>query len=61
MVLKYILREWLSTFEGKHLPDRFSTSEQLAYAIWHDLDKCVRVEVRRHAEGIIAIYPPVSW
>jgi len=53
MILRYQLRNWLSTWEGKHLPDSLARGEQLARAICLDLE-CERVEVRRHAEGLYA-------
>jgi hypothetical protein len=59
MISRYRLTDLLSNFEGKCLPDKWSRGEQLAQVICEDL-KCTRVEVRRHAEGIIAIYPGLS-
>lgn len=55
MLLRYELSNWVCQYEGKCLPDYLARGEQLARAICLELE-CVRVEVRRHAEGIYAEY-----
>ena len=53
MLLRYELSSWVCQYEGKCLPDNLARGEQLARAICLELE-CIRVEVRRHAEGIYA-------